>query len=468
MPFPQLTNIEDIELATSFEEDLPHLINYNAYWETTRPNILNFQEIEIRRVLLWYSFFEKHRHWGVQFLKFTMDAVIDYVYHKNLLDLDLQEVQYVFDFYNKIFSWSKPDVFIKEGFKDLFDIAVFYASRSCQTHFSLKIYFAERDNILNSQGINEMLSSVFCKYKMPKFWAANFSNMVIEEKKMVIDISNGTHPKIYYPNLSRKECSLISTLPDIVVKNEIKMTSGLLAILIKEYDNDSYLNKFYFTYLSTRSIHSLNTNIEFWRKAYHKICYLFSLRVEDFIDEEGVLHYVYHPEMIDVIDFLEREFLITNRPSDFLSWSVNRFIEEIAYWHISLYDSMEFFEGKSWRGSGVQPFSYAMENIDFYFQEIVTGIDLYEEGMYQKHCIGSYLDDLINNTYHVWSIKIKKKEEYLPYVTALLENGKVIEAKYRFNDTLSSKDEQLLIVLETAYLELQNVKLEVEEYIDDK
>jgi hypothetical protein len=130
--------------------------------------------------------------------------------------------------------------------------------------------------------------------------------------------------------------------------------------------------------------------------------------------------------------------------------SIASLLASAERWHVELQNRAAFrrmcpgidVDKARWRGlSSVAPLSEARDNGTWELRELVSFVELFEEGCRMRHCVASYVRACMTGSASIWSLRIRHLDREAARVTIRIDtrSRSVVEARSVANGAIASE-----------------------------
>ncbi len=156
-----------------------------------------------------------------------------------------------------------------------------------------------------------------------------------------------------------------------------------------------------------------------------------------------------HDKISEIIDYLENK--LREDPAYHLKGrNFNSLLRQSNNWH-SVINKVRYTKLTNWKPCGLSTYAFkeGKDNLQYEFVviELLNSKSLADEGKVMRHCVGSYIMNCARKQSAIFSIRKLKfgfEIDRLATVEVNLSANRVVQAKYKYNKSISAKAKSIL------------------------
>jgi len=331
------------------------------------------------------------------------------------------------------FSLSTP-----ESAKYLLKISLLFGKYSGMIIRSTRSSVKTLENGINENNLNKLFESLFVKYENPFILTNNLNKLNLAEIEALMHILQGNNIRNFNKlpfHVSRKESfHFLFKLPQTLTFKKDILAKGLICSklsLCKSY-NKILLHEFVLcSKVFEFKPYTFHDDIGFWQNVFELICNV---------------QWNYSPLLMqEYIDFFEYKKYTENLNYSLKGRTVKSVTKAIVNWHeaADYAEKLKLIE-LEWNGSNLKEIKLEREGIEYVFNEITNGKELFSESKKMKHCVFSYIESCANGYTSIWSMKKKMDSIYTSYLTIEVRKNKVIQISGKRNRQVNHTELELI------------------------
>jgi len=272
----------------------------------------------------------------------------------------------------------------------------------------------------------QLINHLFVKYPMASFWQNAWFSGNEYERRWFLEVTNGASIRDFVTQIkmTKKMAHIFINAPKYM-----SVTEALRYAQTGAFGGTEYL-----AYYINRSKIGRN-----------------NFQYEDFWST--VIQFFAQAEMFDyrqiefMVDYLEEQYL---QNPEFLmkGRTIQALLRQTHVWLIGKNLLNERKGRFVWETCGIRSFDYVGCWGIYSIKELTSSEELYLEGKVQSHCVSGYAWSSYKKRCAIFSMRVKEETSFVRTITIEvdLDNERIVQAKGRFNRTLSYAEKEILLM----------------------
>jgi len=410
--FPYLTNSQEEVLSEAV--DLSELENSIGILFEANPDFFP-------SIFRWIAYFNDHFLESTTIHKYCVTSVISLFRSETaIVNQSLYELNLSMSFFDELYS--QPYLIRLENQKEgdlILQIAILFGRYPGMIIRSLTKSLI----LLKTQKHNrvfELFELLFVKFNTPNFLVANLPYLTTEEAQVLMHVLQGNSlrsAQITGYKVSKKEAFLLKNVTiQIIHTDRIFLRSLIFVRLYKARQNPDLIRQI----LRSSQEYELDckrflNGINFWISVLS-----FLTDHEDQI-ARPMTHY---------IDFFDRKRRGQNKLKGGCKLkyrTIESVDREIGEWHHAIIEIAPPKTNFEWDHSEIEDAVIISSGRKYFFKELTSEHDLYNEGKSLVHCVTTYSQQCISGQTRVWSMSCKRGKNWSSLLTIQVTNEQVVQ-----------------------------------------
>jgi len=385
------------------------------------------------RIRAWKQFFNEEAqnfNFDTEYILSVFNEIED---NEILCSQTAYELELSFNFFRKLFTKSGGiSIKSKVVAHKLIAFSLIHSKYYGLAVFSVSKAIDELSCFPAPLEIHKLFEKVFVKYQYPDFFIENIEYLNNDELHILMSALSGKNMKnhpIFLAKLTSHDFTNVMafSLPNVYTSRFFERASSFV-LMRKVTHNSSEIGRFIlYSKIYRRDPCLFFEKIEFWQRAYK-------------LAEPSILLHQIDP--VYFVDYFDHIATVDNPMASIVKRTPKSLLRQVNDWHREVYlDDLGDLKFLIWDdGENLPDLEF---NDEFFFYQcklLKSGSEVYDEGLFQKHCVSTYIMACAEGTCRIWSLRKSKNQVYVPWITIEEIHGTIVQAKLKNNETPSQND----------------------------